>query len=174
MADGIRIGTNVGEVGGMKTGQIRHLPLVERFWAQVDVRGPDDCWEWTGAGDRYGSIKDRCRSRGAHRVSFEIHFGKVPTGMHVCHRCDNKKCVNPRHLFAGTHQANMNDKVAKGRQHHPAGEQHPLSRLTWDDVRAIRASTETGVALAARYGVSRPTISNIRNGTTWRTMARAA
>jgi len=105
------------------------IPLFERFWQHV--RKARGCWEWTGTKSPrgYGVIHNRGGSPPqprAHRVSWEIHFGPVPTGLLVCHRCDNPMCVNPAHLFLGTNQDNSDDMVAKGRQ--CKGERH-LSRL---------------------------------------------
>jgi len=101
-------------------------PLSERFWAKVDRRGLDECWEWqgsrTGRG-RYGNVKvDSYTNAPSHRVAWELTNGPVPEELCVCHRCDNPPCCNPAHLFLGTHQDNMIDKVAKGRQ--SRGEEH--------------------------------------------------
>lgn len=90
----------------------------ERFWASVNRGGENDCWIWTGAArpTGYGICRWRQRPDGAHRVSWEMANGRaVPDGMYVLHRCDNPQCVNPRHLFVGTHSDNMRDMLAKGR-----------------------------------------------------------
>lgn len=99
--------------------------LVERFWRFVE-KGPD-CWLWTGrrggsanyGSDRYGVLRelgrDPRREFGAHRLSYEIHIGPIPTGLDVCHTCDRPPCVNPAHLFLGTRADNVRDMVAKGR-----------------------------------------------------------
>lgn len=96
--------------------------LVERFMSKV-VKVDGGCWIWIASFDRksgYGQIQRGKRGQGlakAHRVSFEIHCGLVPKGMMVCHRCDNKKCVNPDHLFLGTAKDNTTDMISKKRGH---------------------------------------------------------
>lgn len=123
-------------------------PIEERFWEKVDKRSPDECWEWQACKGKhgYGFIqmgKGTKRSERAHRVSYELHFGKIPNGLHVCHRCDNPSCVNPNHLFVGTHLDNMDDMIAKGRNSPPPrndvrGELCGRARFTNKQVRALR------------------------------------
>lgn len=143
--------------------------VVERFWANVERRGPEECWPWTASTNQYGYGRLQGAARGAkvaaHRLSYEIHKGAAGD-LCVLHHCDNPRCVNPRHLFLGTHADNCEDKVAKGRQ--PRGEGLPFSRLTEADVRAIRASNEKGRDLAKRYGVAPATITRVRRGHLWR------
>lgn len=92
---------------------------VERFWSRVK-RG-DGCWEWQGGSNQYGYglfTRRGCDTkvtRVASRISWELAHGPIPQGMVVCHKCDNPPCVNPDHLFIGTHLDNMRDMVAKGR-----------------------------------------------------------
>jgi hypothetical protein len=89
--------------------------LRDRFEIQ-HVKGVG-CWEWTGRISvvGYGQIKDHYKTRNAHRVSYELNVGPIPDGLVVCHTCDNRKCVNPSHLWVGTFGDNNRDREAKGR-----------------------------------------------------------
>lgn len=89
------------------------------FWSKVDKSNGDDaCWLWTGSvrGYGYGQFWFNSRNRPTHRISWELAHGEIPDGLLVCHRCDNPICVNPKHLFLGTQQDNIDDKTRKGRQ----------------------------------------------------------
>jgi hypothetical protein len=92
--------------------------LSERFWSHVDRRGPDECWRWTASvcPKGYARLRHEGRKRAAHQISWEIANGRpFPTGLFGCHKCDNPSCVNPAHIFPGTHGDNMRDASAKGR-----------------------------------------------------------
>jgi hypothetical protein len=96
------------------------VSLVTRFWLKVDRRGDNECWLWTASttGNGYGQFSPTChppKTGYAHRFSYELHYGPIPAGMLVCHTCDNPRCVNPKHLFLGTHQDNATDMKQKGR-----------------------------------------------------------
>ncbi len=148
--------------------------LEERFWEKVDIRGENECWEWLAStrSDGYGQIQRGRRGEGiisAHRVSWEIHCGNIPDGLHVLHTCDNKICVNPNHLFLGTNADNVRDKKEKGFQ--IRGTQMGTSKLSENDVIEIRNIKEvvglSNAYLARLFGVSSSSISNIINRKRW-------
>lgn len=130
------------------------------------------CWLWTGTVRRegYGKFTHNGRAVAAHRGAWEAANGLIPKGMYVCHRCDNPACVNPVHLFLGTHFNNMRDMVSKGRQPHMRGERNGRAQLTEHDVSIIKLLLELGVKkgrLVALYGVSAATVGHIKRGYSW-------
>lgn len=154
----------------------RHTPesRAARFWDKADKtpgHGPaGECWEWKAALQKktgYGLFGEMRTGRLAHRVSYEIEHGSIPDGIFVCHRCDNRRCVRPSHLFLGTHQDNMDDMKSKGRAPFMPGEQGPGCRLTQEQVESILSDTRSHGELARAFGVNRNTIRNIRRGKTW-------
>lgn len=152
--------------------KLRTSPL-QRFWSNVTVANPDDCWEWRGAASGgYGKINVDGKEMLAHRYSYQLHYGLIPDGLWVLHRCDNPPCVNPNHLFLGTNDDNIADMRAK--QRHSCGERTGGSRLTNAQVReilalfAVYSSGEFSKEFIARmYGVTDMTIGNIIRRTTW-------
>lgn len=105
----------------------------------------------------------------AHRLAYALHYGQDPAGMVVCHRCDNPSCVNPEHLFLGTQQDNIDDKMRKGRAR--LGEDHPNALLSAEDVRQIRCLLGLGIRhwwVASSFGVSRSTVTHIKNKRNWK------
>jgi hypothetical protein len=109
----------------------------------------------------------------SHRFAYELEHGPIPDGLFVLHRCDNRKCCNPKHLFIGTQADNMHDMDAKGRRVTPdrRGERHGNSRLTEGNVREIRklyaTRTVTQTALAWRFGVTQVQVSSIVRRESW-------
>lgn len=151
----------------------KYPPLPIRFWNMVDVRGPDDCWPWLGSKNAkgYGRIRrGRTNARVTH-LSLELDGRPRPDQSLVAmHLCDNPPCCNPTHLRWGSVSENIKDAVAKGRWGRK-GEASPMSKLTNQDVVAIRSSTMMGRDLARKYGVAASRISEIRNGKGWKHIA---
>lgn len=142
----------------------------KRFWSRVAIKGPDECWEWTGTrGHRgYGlmSIAPDGQTR-THRISYAIHKGPIPFDFLVCHTCDNPPCCNPAHLFAGTDLDNVTDMKEKGRLINLRGSKHARSKVTEQQVLEIRADKRSRVLLAKEYGVHCKTIDRIRKRRAW-------
>jgi hypothetical protein len=147
-------------------------PYLSRFLGRIDTTGT--CWLWragkTTAG--YGVAYVPAKSY-AHRVSYEHFVGPIPPGREIAHSCDTRHCVNPAHLRIATHAENMADMRVRGRGSGPIGNtwnQGSRSRrttLTEEDVAAILSDPRTFVKIARDYGVSRQTISGIRQRRKW-------
>jgi hypothetical protein len=132
----------------------------DRFLVKADRTNPGGCWNWTACkspDSGYGEFRLRGKSWYAHRAAYDLFRGPLVDGMFVCHSCDNRACVNPAHLFLGTHADNMADMVAKGRSKRS-------SVLTEDQVRAIRSSSRTTRDLAREFGVSQTLAWAIKRG----------
>ena len=133
--------------------------LLERF-NDKHTKTEAGCWEWSASRHRqgYGRIrlgKKEGKTLQAHRVSYELFIGEIPNGKLVCHKCDNPACVNPDHLFLGTHKDNMEDKYSKGRQGIlPKGELCRNSRFKNEDVLFIRDSPLSVKELAVLYNTT--------------------
>lgn len=142
------------------------------FWSHVDKNGPGECWLWLGATrgqvKKYGSFKFGRKNEGAHRVAWMLLRGPIPDDKQVLHRCDVRLCVNAEsHLWLGSHDDNMADKMRKGRGGHLRGSAHPNALFEEWEIVAIRASTQSISALSREYHVSRITIARIRNRKAW-------
>jgi hypothetical protein len=173
--------------------------IVDKFWSKVD-RKSSGCWEWKGVfyqGRRYGRflVRKGVEYR-AHRFSYLLAHGDIPKDLFICHSCDNPCCVNPEHLWAGTHLENEQDKTEKGRRPPPPsvthpeclargtrngaytkphrvrkGEQNGTSKLTEWEVRFIRYWYVQGYSnekLRGVFKVSKATIDRICNGSAWK------
>jgi len=147
-------------------------PALDRFndkWTRDEITG---CWVWRAQLDMggYGSMwagaelgrKDKMQS---HRVSWLLHRGPIPKNMLVCHRCDNRACVNPDHLFLGTDADNATDMKNKGRS--AKGERVNTAKLTADLIPKIRADKRAYRTIGAAYGVGKSVIFSIKHGKSW-------
>lgn len=142
------------------------------FWKRV--RKTPRCWNWIGnvGTDGYGGLSVAANPTKAHRYSWVIHHGPIPNGLQVLHKCDNRVCVNPDHLFLGTTQDNMLDRDRKNRQ--VQGERHPSAKLTAQQVIEIRRRFKNGCKkngtrpLAREFGLSKSTMTAVVRGQTWK------
>lgn len=147
------------------------VPIEHRFWKKVLIPSAKACWLWQGAkdDDGYGFIKrrDGVQYR-AHRLSYEMHQGWISPGYFVCHHCDNPSCVNPNHLFAGSHADNTRDMIAKNRQPRLCGEKNAMAKLTDAQVIQIRRDQRSHVDIAKDFPVSASQIKHIQSGRCWK------
>lgn len=147
---------------------------LDRLWSKV--RKSRGCWKWAGSKLRrgYGMFSLRGKMVYAHRLVYQIVKGvQLTPDQLCCHRCDNPNCVNPAHIFLGTHLDNARDRCAKGRTRtgHLYGEANKLAKLTTAIVREMRrrhANGESARSLAKRFKVSSVKARSVVNRTSWR------
>lgn len=146
-----------------------------RFWTYVDRSAGDmECWPWVGGMNKatgYGGFTIEGRQHTAHRIAYILTIGN-PGDFVVCHKCDNRPCCNPNHLFKGTRNDNMQDMIQKGRDDHtrsPRGIENGMSKINEDIVRLIRnrGNFETHRAIADELNLTRSQVSRIINRTAW-------
>lgn len=164
----------------------------QRFWSHVDKS--KDCWEWIGHTSKtlypsfyLGSdVFDGSRYTGGNRASWLLNVGPIPYGMYVCHRCDNRACVRPSHLFLGTLRENMLDRHAKGRSangdssgrrskpmSYPYASHRKLTDAQISEIFSRKNSGESNAILMKEFGVSKSAINRIASGLTWGHITRA-
>ena len=155
---------------------------MRRFWTKVDSRG--DCWLWTGGqrGNGYGCFKVNGKVLSAHRVSWVIKHGEIPTGKLILHKCNNRSCVNPKHLYVGTHKDNVADAIRAGTHYFAKksyfntnsarkGTENGSSKLDNIKVRDIRMLRKEGMGcreLGRLYSVDHSIISEVVNHKIWK------
>lgn len=159
----------------------KRASLEKRLLQKIDRRGADECWPWltpTRHKFGYGHIR---AGRGfhlkAHRVAYALRFGAPPSGLMVCHECDNPACCNPKHLFLGTQTENMGDCSRKGRISNPPvhmGRDHHNTKFDDEVALAIARDRRPAHVIAAERGVSTKTIYRLRRGETWKGLNREA
>lgn len=151
--------------------------LINRFWSKVSKGDADACWEWTASldGRGYGQFGIRTgRNVRAHRFSYVVAFGPIPGDLFVLHRCDNRKCVNPAHLFLGDAGDNIRDCFAKGRARpNPAvGVQNGRALVDAEQVVSMRRRHRSGSVtigqLMAETRLCRAAVENILSGRSWK------
>lgn len=128
------------------------------------------CWIWLSGcvGDGYGVFWHNKKQNRAHRFSYELYKGEIPNGAVVCHKCDTPACVNPEHLFAGTHADNSRDMCLKGRTNPVKGQDNHMAKLSDSDVLSIRSDTRPQSQIASSYNVNQSLVSLIKNRKRWR------
>lgn len=164
-----------------------------RLVAKALIGLDDNCWPWVGNCNEngYGTFYFRGKTWKAHRASYAIFCGEIPSGLFVCHHCDNPPCVNPSHLFLGHANVNMKDMVRKGRAGHlissdqrhfktgraPNGELASGHKLSEADAKDIIRSAASGALtsdIAYHYQIQRSTVQRILRGETWSHLPRPA
>lgn len=146
------------------------MSLESSLMKRIKVNDETGCWEIQGYLDKdgYGEVS----GRRAHRVAYELFIGEIPQGLLVCHKCDNRRCCNPDHLFLGTQKENVADMIRKGRKDPRYGERNTQNKLTEQEVLEIYYSTEVQRIVALKYGIDQSTVSNIKTGKLWGWLTR--
>lgn len=152
---------------------IRPKPIYDRITSRVEYDPNGGCWLWSGAQKNgYGHIiMPGGKTTSTHRAMYEAAKGAIPEGLCVCHKCDVRACVNPDHLWLGTHADNAADKEAKGRGNQPRGERNckaKMSEAKVSELRSLRASGALLKDLSERFGITTATVSKAARGDTWR------
>ena len=145
------------------------ISISEKIANKVAKIPETGCWIWLGSITKHGYGKMTLGAKthiNAHRASYELKHGPIPEGMLALHHCDIKCCVNPDHIFLGTQQANMNDKVCKNRQAN--GIKHGMSKLTEEQAKEAKFGNVKPVELAKKFNCSATTIRQIRSGLYWK------
>lgn len=151
----------------------------DRFWVRVDRGGKDECWEWIGSleSSGYGNLSESGKQNSAHRQAWELE-NEDPGDDWVLHKCDNKKCCNPNHLYLGDHTQNMADAWERGlmtpnNNLPPAdergGEREPGAKLTEEEAKEVKSMIGdfTQTEIAEKFGITQTTVSRIKLGQTW-------
>ena len=141
-----------------------------RLYDKILMSDEESCWPWLGARNSrgYGNLRIGDTVQTAHRVSYIVHNGPIPEGLHVLHACDQPSCQNPSHLFTGTAKDNAHDRNTKGRT--AKGSANGKSKLTENDVRAIKIMLAEGrlhTYIAERFPITRRAVGYIASGDTW-------
>jgi len=150
----------------------RPVDDIERFWSYVDIKGKDECWEWKGgfSNTGYGAFQINGEVKSTHVIAYEISKGRIPDGKQVNHRCHNRACCNPFHVYEGTQKENIDDMIKANRQIHHYGEFHSQHKLTEKSIKEIRENKDnlSQRKLGLVYGVSHSVIGGIQRRIYWK------
>lgn len=163
--------------------------LESKFWKKI-IKGDheNDCWKWSASKFKvgygqitHGKFQYEHKNLKAHRVSYEIHFGAIPSDKIVCHTCDNRECTNPKHLFLGSWKDNAQDMIKKGRRYNTSGTNNGQAKITMEIAEKIRlayAKNESNnpyvrkkfsqQKLAKKYGISQSVVHSIIKNEYWK------
>jgi len=150
-----------------------HTKTVDELFDQCIPEPNSGCWVFMGplTNGGYGSVRTNGKNMNAQRAMFLAVTGTLPAGKDICHKCDVRSCINPAHLFVGTRKENLADMTRKGRRVPPRGERAWKAKLTAEQVLSIRAEVERGdrlIDIAARYGVTKMAIGDIKFRRNWK------
>lgn len=153
--------------------------IQQGFEKFVIRNGDNECWGWKGCAPKnpgYGQFRYEGILEKAHRASWMIYFGDIPENVYVLHRCDNRLCSNPKHLFLGTNADNMRDMISKGRNKciGQKGEKNPMAKLTADKVKEIRQMLAKKISpkvIAKDFDISYGHVFGLKQNMTWKDLA---
>lgn len=150
----------------------RDSSIYSKLVKRIKVDLISGCWEWIGSKNVYGYGVLWYNKWGkrtlVHRVIYSIFIGVIPNGMFVCHKCDNRSCVNPEHLFIGTAKDNTQDCIRKGRFVIHYGEECHNSKLTNEQVLKIRIDPRPHKEISKEYNIDKSIVSRIQTGHRWK------
>jgi len=148
---------------------INDTPLIERFKRRYTVNKETGCWEWQGTmANGYGVISVNNVLQLAHRVSYELFVDSIPSGALICHRCDNRPCVNPEHLYAGDYSDNMRDAQERGQYFRERARNVRLKQTTVDEIRELYSTgSYTQKELAEKFGIAQAHVSRLVHFVQW-------
>jgi len=160
-----------------ETAKAKTMPLEERLARKMKVNPVSGCYEWQGSKlNGYGRITfgnaghPERRTTGTHRLAYELAFGPIPNGLQVCHKCDNRSCINVEHLFLGTNKDNADDRETKGRGNQALGSKSSMAKLDEEkilEIRKLKANGARTCELSAKYEVHKSTIKRVISGEHW-------